>query len=68
MDTYDDYIDTRGVVSGLETMLEFLDLDSGRALVGVIELSRKNNFLCIQASSRLAYKQMMAHDFDFELQ
>jgi hypothetical protein len=57
MDTYDDYIDTWGVVSGLETMLEFLDLDSGRrALVGVIELTRKNNFLCIQASSRLAYK------------
>jgi len=44
-------------VSGLETMLEFLDLDSGRrALVGVIELTRKNNFLCIQTSSRLAYK------------
>jgi hypothetical protein len=43
VDTYDDYIDTQGVVSGLEAPLEFLDLDSDRALIGVTKLSRKKN-------------------------
>ncbi len=39
---------------GLEALLEFLDLDNGRALIGVIELSRKKIVLCIQAFSKLA--------------
>ncbi len=34
---------------GLEALLEFLDLDSGKALVGVIELSRKEIVLTTQA-------------------
>jgi hypothetical protein len=49
VDTFDDCIDTRGVVSRLETPLEFLDLGSGRALVGAIELSRKEIVLATQA-------------------
>jgi len=36
-------------VSGLEAPLEFLDLNSGRALVGAIELSRKEIVLATQA-------------------
>ncbi len=49
MDTCDDYIGTRGVVSRLEAPLEFLDLDNGRALVGAIELNRKQIVLATQA-------------------
>jgi hypothetical protein len=36
-------------VSGLEAPLEFLDLNSGRALVGAIELSIKEIVLATQA-------------------
>ncbi len=36
VDTYDDCIDTRGVMSRLEAPLEFPNLDSGRALVSAI--------------------------------
>jgi len=36
-------------VFGLEALLEFLDLDSGKALVGVIELSRKEIVLTTRA-------------------
>jgi hypothetical protein len=49
VDICNDCIDTQGVVFGLEALLKFLDLDSGRALVGVIELSRKEIVLTIQA-------------------
>lgn len=35
--TYDDYIDTHGVVFGLEAPLDFLDFNSNKTLVGVIE-------------------------------
>ncbi len=48
VDTYDDCIDTRGVVSGLEALLEFLDLDSSRALVGAIKLNREEIVLVTQ--------------------
>ncbi len=39
MDTYDNYIDTWGVVSKFEAPLNFPDLDSGSALVGAIKLN-----------------------------
>jgi hypothetical protein len=48
VDTYD-CIDTSGVVFGLEALLEFLDLNNGRALVGAIELSKEEIVLAIQA-------------------
>jgi hypothetical protein len=43
--TYDDYMDISGVVFSLEAQLEFLDLNSNRALVGVIKLNRKEYLL-----------------------
>jgi hypothetical protein len=42
VDTYDDYIDTHGIVSKLEVPLEFLDLNNSRTLVNVIELNRED--------------------------
>ncbi len=48
MDTYDDCIDTQGVVSRLEASLKFLDLNSGRALVGAIKLNREEIVLIVQ--------------------
>ncbi len=42
-------MDTSGVVSSLEATLEFLDLDSNRALVGAIKLNRKEHLLIAQA-------------------
>ncbi len=48
VDTYDDSIDTQGVVFGLEASLKFPDLDSGRALVGAIKLNREEIILPTQ--------------------
>jgi hypothetical protein len=48
VDTYDDCIDTQGVVSRLEAPLKFLDLNSGRALVGAIKLNREEIVLIVQ--------------------
>jgi hypothetical protein len=39
--TFDDYIDTHDVVSGLEPPLEFLDMKSNKTLVGAIKLNRE---------------------------
>jgi hypothetical protein len=41
-------IDTQGVVSRLEAPLKFLDLNSGRALVGAIKLNREEIVLIVQ--------------------
>jgi hypothetical protein len=46
--TYDDCIDTCGGVVGLEALLELIDLNSNRALVGAIELNREETFLVVQ--------------------
>jgi len=48
VDTYDDCINTRGVVSGLKTLLKFPDLDSGRALIGAMKLNREEIVLTTQ--------------------
>jgi hypothetical protein len=44
-DTYNYFIDTCGVVSGLETLLEFLVFNSNKTFVGVIELNREETFM-----------------------
>ncbi len=49
MNTYDDCIDTHGIVSKLEVPLEFLDLNNNTILVGVIELNRENIILIAKA-------------------
>ncbi len=43
--TYNYFIDTCGVVSRLETLLEFLVFKSDRTLVGVIELGREETLM-----------------------
>jgi hypothetical protein len=49
MDTYDDCIDTHGIMFKLQVPLEFLDLNNSRTLVGVIELNRKDIILVVEA-------------------
>jgi hypothetical protein len=49
VDTYDDCIDTHGIVSKLEVPLEFLDLNNNRTLVGVIELNREDIIVVVGA-------------------
>jgi hypothetical protein len=39
--TIDDFIDTRKVVSGLATPMEFAKLENDRTLVGAIKLNRE---------------------------
>lgn len=41
VNTYDDCIDTHGVVFGLEDLLEFPYFNNTKTLVGVIELNRE---------------------------
>ncbi len=43
--TFDDWIDTHNVVSGLECRLKFLNIKSSRTLVGVIELNKEETLL-----------------------
>jgi len=50
--TYDDCLETRGVVFGLEPPIHFHELDSSKALVGAIELNRKEVILTSQALQR----------------
>ncbi len=45
MDIYDD---TQGVVTRLEALLQFIDLDNGRALVGAIKLYKEEIVLAAQ--------------------
>jgi hypothetical protein len=40
-DTYDDNIETYGVVSRLKAPLDFSDLETSKTLVGAIELNRE---------------------------
>jgi hypothetical protein len=49
VDTYDDYIDTHGIMFKLEVPLEFLDLNNNKTLVGLIELNRKDIILVAEA-------------------
>lgn len=44
VDTLDDYNDTSDVMFQLETLLEFIALDSSRALMCMIEFNKKRNF------------------------
>jgi hypothetical protein len=41
---YDDYIETHGRAFGLEALVEFLNVNSRRTLVGAIELSKQDTF------------------------
>jgi hypothetical protein len=43
--TYNYFIDTCGVVSKLETLLEFIVFNNNRTLVGVIELNREETLM-----------------------
>jgi hypothetical protein len=43
--TYNYFIDTCGVVYGLETLLEFLVFNNDRTFVGVIELNREETLI-----------------------
>jgi hypothetical protein len=47
--TCDDCIDMRGGVVGFEVLLEFVDLNINKVLVGAIELNREETFLVVQA-------------------
>ncbi len=49
VDTYDDCIDTHGIVYKLEVPLEFLDSNNNRTLVGVIELNREDIIIVVGA-------------------
>ncbi len=47
--TYDNCMDMHHSMFGFEAPLNFLDLESSRALVGAIELNRKEYLLVAQA-------------------
>jgi hypothetical protein len=47
--TYDDLVDTHGVVSRLEVPSEFADLKNNRTLAGAIKLNKEETFLGSQA-------------------
>ncbi len=51
-DTYDDYLETCGVVFGLEPPMHFRELNSSRALVGAIELNKEEVILASQTLRR----------------
>jgi hypothetical protein len=44
---YNYFIDTCGVMFGLETLLEFLVFNSDRTFVGVIELNREETLMLV---------------------
>jgi hypothetical protein len=44
----DIYDDTQGVVTRLKALLQFIDLDNGRALVGAIKLYKEEIVLAAQ--------------------
>ncbi len=48
--TYDECMDTRSSMSGLEAPLKFPNLKSIKALTNVIQLNRKEPLLAVQAS------------------
>ncbi len=48
IDTFDDYNDTSDVMFQLETLLEFIVLDSSRALICMIEFNKKEIFVASQ--------------------